>query len=367
MQVYNIEVFDNAMNCIHHEAQSEYEYDFDYLSPIQSKLELDFHDSNARFIRIVSDDRTVNLMGVIVSLDDGELMTVGFKPFIAVLDVPIMFSVNYQNEKDLDGKNTYCLESVLKTCIEVTFKNSSDALQNLPIGTITYPERAEKQTKTWGMNLKPDVEGQSMCKINLYDVLVTNSFSNYGIVVEAIPDPTHNEIDIVIHKIDTAAITLEIDSPGVTIKKFTVRDISAKTNKLTVHNKNNYADTITYFLHPDGTYSTTNTNRIFPVVPDVEAVDVNPSVSGSFQTAAKEAAISKFGNMKFDNLIQIEVAPTDTLIKPMALKIGQVVNIVHNGTIYVSIVSGIKYGDLIELTFGMIRIDATKRFRRLLK
>jgi hypothetical protein len=152
---------------------------------------------------------------------------------------------------------------------------------------------------------------------------------------------------------------------GVTIKKFTVRDSSAKENKLIIYNKANYSQKITYYLHPDGTYGTTNTDRIFPVLQDVESISVEEG--RTFAQAAQSAAASKFGNIKFDNLIEIEVMPEDSLIHPLELKIGEIVQIVHNGIVYDTIVSGIKYGELIDLTFGMIRINATKRLRRLIK
>lgn len=369
MTVYNIEVFDSDMILIHHEATSEYEYDFDYLTPVQSKIELDFHDSSARFIRIVSDDRSIDLMGVIVSLSDGELMEVGFKPFTSVLDVNIMFDTNDQG--------TGTLENIIKKYIKSTFVENSDALQNLPIGTIM----PTSSTTTWGMNLKSDKEGQHTCKINLYDVLIANSFSNYGIVVRAIPNPTLNRvidpetgkmggtINISIGKTLVASRTIEIDHDSIVIKKFTVRDESAKVNKLIIYNSADYGwRPIIYYLHPDGTYGTTDTDRIFPVVPDVEAVDaINTDQGQDHAAKAQEAAVSKFGNMKFDNLIEIEVAPNDGVVKPLELKIGDFVKIVHNGIAYDSIVSGVKYGDLIGITFGMIRIDATKRFRRLLR
>jgi hypothetical protein len=341
------------MNCIHHEALSEYDYDFDYLSPIQSKLDLSFHNTDARFIRIVSDDQTVETMGVIVSLDDGDLMTVGFKPLTSAFDINIMFDTSLQGVQPL--------EDVIAMYIDGSFVTNADSLQNMPIGQI----RRLTSTTNWGMNLKADDEGGTFCKINLYDVLINHSFTNYGIVVEAIPDPTRHRINIDIYKIESSPKMLEIDMDGVTIKKFTVRDSSAKENKLIVYNKANYSQKITYYLHPDGTYGTTNTDRIFPVLQDVESVSVEEG--RTFAQAAQSSAASKFGNIKFDNLIEIEVMPEDSLIHPLELKIGEIVQIVHNGIVYDTIVSGIKYGELIDLTFGMIRINATKRLRRLIK
>lgn len=69
-----------------------------------------------------------------------------------------------------------------------------------------------------------------------------------------------------------------------------------------------------------------------------------------------------FKTSKYSNNIEIIVSPDDTMIKPLDMEIGQVVNIIHNGVAYNSILSGreIQNNGLVKLIFGTIRLELTK-------
>ena len=62
----------------------------------------------------------------------------------------------------------------------------------------------------------------------------------------------------------------------------------------------------------------------------------------TFAQAAASAAASVFGEVTYNNLIEITCLYEDELIQPKALKIGTVVSVIHEGVSYASILTGYK-------------------------
>ena len=81
---------------------------------------------------------------------------------------------------------------------------------------------------------------------------------------------------------------------------------------------------------------------------------------GTFASAAKEAADKQFDTDSINNLIELTVQNDDELVSPKKIAIGQMVNIITNGTSYGSILTGIERGSTTKLIFGNIRLDLTK-------
>ncbi len=82
-----------------------------------------------------------------------------------------------------------------------------------------------------------------------------------------------------------------------------------------------------------------------------------------FIEKAHDKAYQTFSKNKYDNLIELEMAIDDDLINPMALKTGQVVNIISEGVSYTSILSGREIEDTTTLIFGTIRLELTKTLK----
>ena len=75
----------------------------------------------------------------------------------------------------------------------------------------------------------------------------------------------------------------------------------------------------------------------------------------------EEWALAEFSKNSYSNYIEITTLQTDSMLKPQNMKIGQVVNIIHDGISYNSILTGKEIsGGLIKLIFGTIRLDLTK-------
>ena len=96
--------------------------------------------------------------------------------------------------------------------------------------------------------------------------------------------------------------------------------------------------------------------------------------SAEYQAAYQQYKTEKFAELleayankvfktsKYSNNIEILVKPDDDMIKPLEMNIGQVVNIIHEGVSYNSILSGreIQNNGLVKLIFGTIRLELTK-------
>lgn len=118
------------------------------------------------------------------------------------------------------------------------------------------------------------------------------------------------------------------------------------------------ATNIIYYKHTDGSYDTSNTDRITPVIFNMTSVAV---VTGStFAAAAKDAADKQFDVDSYSNLIELTMVNDDMLIMPTTIAIGQAVQVITNGASYTSILTGIERSTKTKLIFGSIRLDLTK-------
>ena len=57
------------------------------------------------------------------------------------------------------------------------------------------------------------------------------------------------------------------------------------------------------------------------------------------------------------------MANENTTVKPNNIQLGQTALIIHNDSVYSSILTGKKISDNITLTFGTVRVDLTKKLK----
>jgi hypothetical protein len=212
------------------------------------------------------------------------------------------------------------------------------------------------------MNLKSDTEGMHHCVIDFYDVLIRRALEEYGIAIHTSVDFQNDTIDLTIGKV-IGTQTIEADLPNVFEKTFLINESSKNTNKLDVYDTANYTTVRTYYKHTDGTYDTTNNNRLYPVVREIGTATADEN--NTFIVNADAVAASVFGEVTYNNLIEIKCLCDDALIRPMDLDIGSVVTVIHEGNAYTSIMTGYELEDnVINLIFGSIRAELTKLIRR---
>ena len=351
MRVYNVEVFSPHFELRCHDNISDLSYKEDYLSPVENVVTINMNDAVQKgdLIRIGNSEE--DYFGVITSVKYGESsgnrMTIYYKPYTSLFDTDVLF--------DTDRQGSGSLESEIKTIISDNFIRNTDTLQNISsLGELSLLT----STTNWGLNLKSDTEGMHRCIVNLYSTFLVNGFQKYGIAVMAKPDYSKKKVNLLIGCVRKTPITIETGLPNVIRKSVVIRETSDDTNKLEVYNDANYTEKSVYYLHPDGNYNTTDKDRITPVIRKVQAVNVEEGKT--FSAAAASAAAALFGQIQYNNLIEIEVLRNDTLYPFQSYQFGQEVNVIHKEISYRSIYSGIELSSTAKLIFGAIRLDLTK-------
>lgn len=352
MRRYNVEVFDRAFNLLDHTNVSEVTWSVDYLSPTKNTITiLNCNVHKGDYIRV--HDRDSEFFGIITAVksQSEKLMSVECASFLSVFDMDVLFDTDLQN-------GTSSLETVLKNLITAMFVSNSDTLQRIPGLSV----ETTSTTTGWGFNLKSDTENMHHCIVNFYNSLIVRALEKYGVVVTVTPDVQNKAIVLSIGKIADNSRIIETNLPNIVEKNVVIMETEKDVNKLVVYNTANYTSSRSYYLHPDGSYNTTNSNRITPVVQEIKAVSVEEG--STFANAADSEAVNTFGDLGYNNLIELTVANDDTLVKPYELEIGQEVHILSKGSEYKTILTGKTVSDRTQLTFGTVRIDLTKIIKR---
>lgn len=349
MQVYNVEIFDSDFLCVCHNLidVSEYKYEEDYINYGKNSITIPENDDVAEGNLVIVSNESDCFFGIVKSVEYGELMKVYYAPFYSLFDTKVLFDTDLQSSGD-------SLEVVIKTFIEDYFVNNTDSEQNIPyIGDISI----RSNTTSWGFNIKSDVEDMHMALVGFYSSIICGAFNKYGIVVRCIPDLANRQIDIDIGTITSSTITIETQLKNIINADINVGNLNADVNKLIVFDETDYTNTVTYYLHSDGTYDTTDSDRVTPVKEQLKSTAATDSAT--FEEAAASCAADVFGGIEFKNNMSIQLLPDDELISPKSIKIGQKVYVIHNGTAYSSILSKREIDGLVTLTFGSIRTELT--------
>ena len=423
MALYKVDFFTynrsaRTLTNVHHDMVEDPIIDDDYIAMNASTISIQPTDlvSYGQYIYISG---AYKFLGFVTGASTtGGATNVSFKPFIAQFDEDILFNVKYQHRGDMTLENVI-YDLLRKYYIYAPDSTSTtycrDLLQTLPLVVSTTT-----QTSNWGFNIKPDVEGKNWCKCGFYGTVLTNAMKNYGVALHVKPHfqetttingLTYNGyFEIEIGKPTSAGIdqvfNIDADLPGVNVTELQLDEKLSVVNKLMIVNTDDYLldESIVYYVHPDKTYDTSNSNRITPVVRQLEYVtpekveaydntktyDVGDYCTRNgttykckvaitqaenfnsshwkavdtdqpFKDAAAEIAYSTLSGLEWNNLIELEVYMTNDLVKPIDLKIGQKVSIRRAEGTYTSMLTGKRYGTEVTLTFGSERIDFTKR------
>lgn len=358
MQQFNVDVFDRTLSFVYNATVDATSVDDDYVSASLNIVEVPATQlvEAGHFIRLQND--SYYFFGVITEISPGEVATrIGFKSFLTIFDEEVLFDTNWQGTGHAATRPT--LETVIRNFISDTYVNPSDTYQRLPL--VVTIDATITETLDWSFGIRPEKDTSHYAVANLYSDIIVRAIKEYGVAITVEPVFYDRKAHLTITKRPTP-FKISADQDNVVVKTLKYSDKTVGINKLIVYNADNYSQNITFYVHPDKKWNTTNSDRITPVSRGVKLVTPQENTVDSFVEAATEAAYSELSSSSWDNCIELEVYVDDVNITPMTLYIGQVVEIYYKGASYKSILTGrILDGDKITLIFGSERIEYTKR------
>ena len=358
MQQFNVDIFDRTLTYVTNEQAAVSSIDDDYLSPQTNTITILNTEEEFKagyFIRLQNDK--LSFFGLITDVSPGEFeTTIQFTSFISIFSETILF---WTGQQGTEAGHAATLEDRLRANISVNYVSHADTYVRLPIRI--YVDPSITQINRWTLGIIGAKDGLKYATPDLYSDIIIPALKKYGVAIIVTPDFNAKIVDL---KITRSSKTLNIDGnlDNVTVRALKYNDRPLGTNRLTLVNGNNTNQQITYYVHPDRSFDTSNTNRITPVSFETRIVNPSENTAAAFQAAALDEAYNVFSGNSWDNLIELEVDPDDENIQPMELEIGQKITLWYNGASYTSILTGrIIEESCIVLLFGSERIEYTKR------
>lgn len=287
------------------------------------------------YIRIynifINDDIYVGIIKSFESEKEGSTK-LKYSSFMSLVDIDMII--------DWPLTSRHSVENFIALYIKKTYIDNPDSYQNI-IGLEVKTTSSTPQT----------IKELEYPVCNFYDHVIIPAIYDHAIRLIITMDITGKKIVVSIGKSQKEKITIESDLPNITEKIVIIEKTQKTVNKIIVVNEETLEYLEFYRLNEDG-------SRITPVEFMVETIQIREDEI--FEEIAKERADSIFAKIQFENLIEIECYPQDSLINPTALEIGQIVEIKTGNTIYNTILTGRETGEKIKLIFGTIRLEMTK-------
>lgn len=356
MKPFSVEVFSQDFEYVANTNVNTIYYKEDYLSSDDNTITVFALKGIKKqdYIRLVRGSE--EYVGIISEITYGtdkskKLQNITFKPLMELLNTSYLFDLNKQ------GVGT--LEQFMADAITEMFISNSDVKQNikgLRVETIT-------ETTDWGFHITPADSGGHYNIVNLLDSIIIPALEKYSVLVHTKLDIQAKELVISIGRAFGSPVIIECDLPNILKKNLVIRRANTDVNKLILYDAGTeYTDCVTYYLHTDLSYDTFDKDRVLPVNCEIKAIKGDENIS--FKSACQNEAGNKFANKTFQNLIELTMSNNDALVNPVALQFGQIVNVISEGVVYQSILTGKEVGSNTKLIFGTVRLDLTKILRR---
>lgn len=352
MTRYRIDVFDKAFNLISYAAVSEKTIRVDYLVNDASMLMIpQIVEAYVNNYIAVRQNGVIYLSGIIsdVVYDHGQT-TISFISFMSLLDVEVQVNPTVFNSTPA--------EQWLRTKLLELYAGS-DTYQNLTGFSCSYTS-----STIIPMEYELDSDGKvELSSLNLFS-FAQDLLTKHDIIVKWAVDFANKTIHADIGKINNSDVwTIKLglaDTPEYTID---IHSIEGDFNKIKYFNEANFSNTVTYYLHTDGTVSTNaTTGRLTPVkyIEKTAKADTTAGATKTFEQVALIDAQSTMLNTNFDHEI-IVTFNTDSKILSMG-EIGQVYRLITpDGVTYNSILTGYEQinAKFLRLVFGYVRTNLT--------
>ena len=285
------------------------------------------------FIRVTEQNGASVFEGIVDDVESGNSgTTISAQPLMSLFDIDVHF----------DRTTSSKIEDFIAGIITSNFISSGDSLQNVTGMTV------EATSSTTGaLNLKDNIHS--------FFEIITKSLTAYGIAVNLELNVQKKTLAVTVGKVTDTA-TIEANLKAITEKNIILGDSYGELNKVTIYNKADEAQTVTYYLHTDGSVSTENTDRVTPVFFAAKFLDTEED----FGTAAYQKAYETLAPSTYNNLIELTTAK-DSAVLDTSMKMGTEVLVIDGDKSYKSILTGYSItGNLVKMTFGVVRADLTK-------
>lgn len=292
------------------------------------------------FAHITDDDVTIADCIVSDVQQNTGTVSISLRPLQALFDVDVFAS-------PIPDAASWLLDQ-----IEAQFVSNADTLQNRPV-TADSTVRAAYPLSVGDEDT-----------LNLVDIMA-QALTTYGIYVDAHLDMKAKKIVVQIIP-PVVQRTFEADLDNVLSKTVTLGDSYGSANKMIIRKQVEDSETgeVTYpsetvfYLHPDGTIDTSDTNRITPVFWKL----ANLADSETWDQDALDQAVENLTPEQYDNEIVLQYRAGDALVNPRDAQIGTPAVINTGGLTYTSILTGRTIGaGTVTLTFGAVRVALTKK------
>lgn len=284
-------------------------------------------DYRGAFAVVSQGTRTV-FQGIVGSTtySDDRSTTVSLKPLLSLLDVKLYYSGNL---------TTGSIESHLAAMLNQYYVTTSDTVQKMPNMTVTA------LTSTTAVKLSSDSKIMS-----IYNMAVS-ALSLAGITVDIKINIPQKSITANISNHSGDSITaIDAELKNIIDKNIALRDTYGATNKVTLINKDNESQSLTFYATP---YT----------APTVAAVEMLSLSSGEVFADKAAARAAELLAAQYTDLIEITVSDNDRLIHD--LRIGQPADIYYRGTVIRTILTGSEQSQgVIKYTFGLVRFELSK-------
>lgn len=369
MQVFNVEIFDRNFNFIHNYTVENIVYKFDYLTPVENEVTISNNSALAIGQYIVLTSVDTRFEGVISSLQiiNENYIRVGYYPLNSLFNMDIFIDNRLQQGGENQG--TKSIESIIYDNLNNLFINGysiavpyywtsgQDDLQKIPGLTLTKTT----DTMLWMIGLT-DAEyggafGGNNVQLNIYNDLIPAALKGCSVGVITRLDVEAKKVYCTIGVLNSTTQKIEADLPQILTKNIVENDTSLMCNKYVFcwPSETGLAPTV-YYRHSDGTWNTTNTDRITPVITTIETAYSDMYEGDSIPVRL----FKKYGALKYVNLIELT-----TINNVYDLEFGDIAQIICGNSQYESMLTGYEINaNTIKYIFGMIRLDLTKILKR---
>ncbi len=349
MSLYNVEIFsDHFVYRDSVQVSDKGDFENDYLSVTVNKIDLpgtDLRAGKGDYIRITGNE--LEISGIITGVTDKATFTqIEYKSFLSMMDVEVYY--------DRTRLQKISLEQWLAEIISGIYVQNADPDQNVYGMEVVYDGRTAGALLDMDKNIG-----------NLYELL-QKALINYQVAVQFSICVTQKKLLVRISAITGRVIYIESDLPNILKKQFNFKPSGHAYNKMTVYNELKESEYLIFYLETGGriTIKPDPAKRITPVIFTTTYAKHEDDDDRSFYDVAYDKAYNKLNAEKYDNLIELETEIRDRLVRPLAMQIGQKVAIIREGSVYETILTGIRIGETVTLMFGTVRLELTKKLKR---